>query len=97
MNYMGGQYGFPSSHATNSFALAVLLGWAWPRRWGTFIGLALLVSYSRIYLGVHYPGDILGGAALGSLVAGLLLISYRELSRLYPSLAWRPASKEKPQ
>jgi len=94
MNYTGGQYGFPSSHATNSFALAVLLGWAWPRRRWAFIGLALLISYSRIYLGVHYPGDILGGAALGSLIAGLLLISYRELSRLYPSLAWRPASKE---
>ena len=94
MNYMGGEYGFPSNHAANSVALAVLLWWAWPRRWWVFVGLAALIGYSRIYLGVHYPGDVLGGAGLGALIAGLLLLSYRELAKLYPAAAFGPAAKE---
>jgi undecaprenyl-diphosphatase len=72
--YMGGKYGFVSSHAANSFALAVLFSLFFDRKWAS-IGLifwALLVSYSRIYLGVHYPGDILGGALVGVIVAFLL-------------------------
>lgn len=67
--YRGGSYGFPSCHAANSFALAVFIG-CLVRRWRltTFIfGWAILNSYSRLYLGVHYPGDLLIGAAVGSL------------------------------
>lgn len=66
----GGQYGFVSSHATNTFALALfmfLLGKGARRRnlllllffWAAFM------SYTRLYLGVHYPFDIVGGALLG--------------------------------
>lgn len=67
-NYFGGQYGFVSSHAANSFGLAVYLSYVFQKKWVTwsFIFWALLISYSRIYLGVHYPGDILGGALLGA-------------------------------
>lgn len=63
----GGLYGFVSSHAANSFALAAFTNLAIRRRWFTIliISWATVVSYSRIYLGVHYPGDIIGGAALG--------------------------------
>jgi undecaprenyl-diphosphatase len=64
----GGRFGFVSSHAANSFCLLmfsyVSLGlrtWRFHILWL----LALLVSYSRIYLGVHYPGDILGGIIVG--------------------------------
>lgn len=66
-NYRGGKYGFVSSHAANSFALAIFTALILKNRWFTvFIFLwAAIVSYSRIYLGVHYPGDILFGALLG--------------------------------
>ena len=72
----GGRYGFVSSHAANTFAVATFLtaalrksyrsiGW-WLFAW------ALISSYSRIYIGVHYPGDVLAGAVLGILV-GLII------------------------
>lgn len=66
----GGKYGFVSSHAANSFGVAVFLVCLIRKRWFS-IGIlfwALLVSYSRIYIGVHYPGDIVVGAALGSAI-----------------------------
>jgi undecaprenyl-diphosphatase len=68
----GGEYGFVSGHACNAFALAIFLIITLPRdfnrlKW-LMIGWALLVSYSRIYNGVHYPGDVLGGVLLGSLL-----------------------------
>lgn len=66
----GGQYGFVSSHAANTFAIATFLTPAL-RKYHPGILLflwALLSSYSRIYIGYHYPGDILCGAVLGVLV-----------------------------
>lgn len=66
--YRGGRYGFPSCHAANSFALAMFLSLVARRRGFTIFifGWAILNSYSRMYLGVHYPGDIIVGAAIGS-------------------------------
>ena len=68
----GGRYGFVSSHAANTFAVAAFLTAVFRKRyrgigWGLF-AWALISSYSRIYVGVHYPGDILAGAALGVLI-----------------------------
>ena len=74
--FPGGQYGFVSSHAANTFAIAAFLTAALRRSWRwvgwTLYGWAAISSYTRIYMGVHYPGDILCGAVLGILI-GLII------------------------
>lgn len=81
----GGQFGFLSSHAANSMALAVFLAIALPTgrfkalRLGAF-GWAVLLSYSRVYLGAHYPTDVLGGALVGALLGALAGFAYRSLA-----------------
>ncbi|MCD6180285.1 MAG: phosphatase PAP2 family protein [Bacteroidales bacterium] len=88
-NYLGGNYGFVSSHAANSFALAYfLVKFLKANTVFTFLlfSWAIVVSYSRIYLGVHYPGDIIGGAILGVVLAWFIANIYRQLiSRFFVS------------
>jgi undecaprenyl-diphosphatase len=60
---------FPSSHAANIFALAVVLGRRWRRALPLFLLVAVAVSYSRVYLDRHYASDVLVGAALGAAIA----------------------------
>jgi undecaprenyl-diphosphatase len=64
---------FPSSHAANMTAMAVLFSIHYRRLWGVFVCLAVLVSYSRIYVGVHYPLDVMAGALVGLFSAGFAL------------------------
>jgi undecaprenyl-diphosphatase len=80
-NHCGGQYGFISSHASNVFSIAVLSSFIIRNKFFTISLLiwAILVSYSRIYLGVHYPLDILAGAIWGTFLAFVAYYLYLKL------------------
>lgn len=73
-DYRGGMYGFVSSHASNAFAAATLLSIVMRSRMVTvsLFSWAVMQCYSRVYLGVHYPGDILGGIVVGATVGWLI-------------------------
>jgi undecaprenyl-diphosphatase len=71
---------FPSGHAATSFAGATILAFAFPRLAPLLYVLAAAVAFSRVYVGVHYPLDIVGGAVLGVLIA----IALRRLVRVRP-------------
>jgi undecaprenyl-diphosphatase len=60
---------FPSGHAATSFAGATLLAHYLPGRWPVLFLLAAGIAFSRVYVGVHYPADVIGGAVLGLLTA----------------------------
>jgi undecaprenyl-diphosphatase len=87
-DYQGGEYGFPSAHACNTFGMAMFLYCVMrPKRWGftlAFFAWAAIMSYSRIYLGVHYPLDILGGAILGVSIGWGMAVFLRKLAPLVP-------------
>jgi undecaprenyl-diphosphatase len=63
--YRPSTFSFPSGHAAQSFAAAVVLAYALPRRRAWWLTLAALIAYSRIYIGVHYPLDVIVGTLVG--------------------------------
>jgi undecaprenyl-diphosphatase len=63
-----GLYGFPSNHAVNAAAAASVLSVAYPAGAFAFAGVAALIGYSRIYVGAHYPLDVLAGFLLGAAI-----------------------------
>jgi membrane-associated phospholipid phosphatase len=67
-----GSWSFPSGHTASSFASAWILSTVWPGRLPAFFSLASLVGMSRIYVGAHYPGDVMSGAILGISIAELV-------------------------
>jgi len=80
--YRGGKYGFVSSHAANFFAIATyvyLCFKSYSKLWLLLFLWASLIGYSRIYLGVHYPSDIFGGAILG---LGIGFLVYKLLNKI---------------
>ena len=79
--HCGGQYGFVSSHAANAFGFAIFTAFVIQKRKISYLLIlwAIVVSYSRIYLGVHYPADILGGAILGSSIAIIVALIYKKI------------------
>lgn len=68
----GSGYSMPSSHATNHFAIGVFILMLFRRKWKPIVWLSLLwaasISFAQIYVGVHYPGDILIGTILGTAI-----------------------------
>ena len=86
----GGQFGFVSSHAANSFALLVFISLLLKRfyKWlaPALLVWGILIAYSRVYLGVHYPGDVLGGALLGAGIGWVIFLIYQQAEkRIYPA------------
>lgn len=89
----GSGYSFPSTHAANHFALAIFLVTVFYKRWKPIILLALswafAVSFAQIYVGVHYPLDIVGGAVLGAMigyVTGTVLLTFKPIGK------WKPGT-----
>ena len=81
-NHRGGRYGFPSCHSSNAFGLAFYIFFVFRKKWLTFFMMswALLTCYSRVYLGVHYPGDLLAGAIVGLIGAYLMYSLFIKVS-----------------
>src|SRR5436305_11159743 len=75
---------FPSTHASDSAAAAAIFSWAAPRLSPVAIGVALVVGISRVYLGAHWPTDVMAGWALGAALGAALVL----LARL--RRAWVP-------
>jgi|WetSurMetagenome_2_1015567.scaffolds.fasta_scaffold41472_2 undecaprenyl-diphosphatase len=77
----GGGKSFPSSHAVNNFAVATLFGLYYKRTRYALFAFASVVALSRVFVGVHYPSDILGGALIGMLVGWLVVTGWQAAAR----------------
>jgi undecaprenyl-diphosphatase len=83
-------FSFPSNHATNHFALAVFLSLVFRRiRWFPFVLVfwAGFIALSQVYVGVHYPADIAGGALLGTIVGYLAFLIFKLIKQRYFALS----------
>ena len=82
----GGKYSFPSNHAANSFVFATVLSYFYDRKKISLYILASTIAFSRVYVGVHYPLDIIFGSIIGYIISWIILslwviIKMRELKR----------------
>ncbi len=100
-DYRGGTFGFFSSHASNSFTIAVIASMLFKRRMFTITMFvwAVIVSYTRIYLGLHYPGDILTGWIWGALIGYgfyrlIILLQQRYFKSTFPDIKTARISHE---
>ncbi|HAJ98769.1 MAG TPA: phosphatase PAP2 family protein [Bacteroidales bacterium] len=88
--HCGGAYGFVSSHASNAFALATFMIFFLKPYYKVIVPImltfAVLKAYSRVYLGVHYPGDIIFGALLGILIGYSVIWFWKKLQQFFPKL-----------
>jgi undecaprenyl-diphosphatase len=78
-----GSFSFPSNHAATSFAAASIIGHLFRRAAIPAFFLAVLIAFSRIYVGVHYPSDVLGGAVLGGGTGGIVLLLHGVVSKRF--------------
>ena len=88
-NSKGGLYGFVSSHSANAFCIAMAFSLLSRKRLVVFLLFiwALLTGYSRIYCGVHYPGDVICGGLLGVLLGWLIYLLYSKLKNKFPKIS----------
>ncbi len=70
----GGKWSMPSNHAANMFALAVVLSYFYKGYNSILLILVILISFSRVYVGVHFPGDVIVGGCIGYFISTSLLI-----------------------
>lgn len=82
----GGKWSFPSNHAANSFAFATVLSYFFEQKKLALFTLASIIAFSRVYVGVHYPLDIIFGAMIGYILSWMVLsiwviVKMRELKR----------------
>tara|TARA_B100000287_G_scaffold150580_1_gene142354 strand:+ start:87 stop:680 length:594 start_codon:yes stop_codon:yes gene_type:complete len=82
----GGKYSFPSNHAANSFVFATVLSYFYDKNRKSLYILASVIAFSRVYVGVHYPLDIVFGSIIGYIISWIMLsiwviIKMRELKR----------------
>ena len=71
---------FPSNHAANIFGQAILLTFIYPKWKWVYLSFALFIGYSRIYVGVHYPADVIAGALFGSACGGVVYVCWFRIS-----------------
>lgn len=81
-------FSFPSSHATNIFTGTILLSFVYRKLKVPLLIIAALVAYSRVYVGVHYPFDVVAGIILGILCALLVIVLYIWLSRKFRGISY---------
>lgn len=79
---------FPSNHAINNFGAAIILSYFFRNKTKYFYFLAIFVAFSRIYVGVHFPLDIIGGAVLGSLVGIFILQIFKQVQENEKFKVW---------
>ena len=81
-------FSFPSSHATNIFTGMIIFSFVYPKLRTGLLIIAALVAYSRVYVGVHYPFDIVAGTALGVACAITIITIYKILSGVLPGILY---------
>lgn len=83
----GGGFSFPSSHAVNNFGIATMFSYFYPRAKIALFFFASMVAISRVFVGVHYPSDVIGGAIIGVCVAAFVLWTWSTITeRFFPKL-----------